>query len=56
MPSQEEETQKDIAERKVTKVHRQPTNQDLDLLEDELLRVASLHYFELGGGAHGHAG
>jgi hypothetical protein len=36
-------------------VHGQPTNQDLDLLEDELLWVASSYYSELGGGAHGHA-
>lgn len=56
MPNQEEETRKSIAEREVTKVHGQPTNQDLDLLEDELLRIASSIYTELGGGAHGHAG
>ncbi len=43
MPNQEEETRKDVAEREVTKVHGQPTNQDIDLLEDELLRVASLY-------------
>jgi hypothetical protein len=36
-------------------VHGQPTNQDLDLLKDELLRVASLYYSKLVGGAHGHA-
>ena len=56
MPNQEEETRKDVVEREVTKVHGQPTNQDLDLLEDELLRIASSFYSELGGGAHGHAG
>ena len=56
MPNQEEETRKDVSEREVTKVHGQPTNQDLDLLEDELLRIASSFYSELGGGAHGHAG
>ena len=56
MPNQEEETRKDISEREVTKVHGQPTNQDLDLLKDELLRIASSFYSELGGGAHGHAG
>ena len=56
MPNHEEETRKDVVERAVTKVHGQPTNQDLDLLEDELLRIASSIYSELGGGAHGHAG
>ena len=56
MPNQEEDTQKAVAEREVTKLHGQPTNQDLDLLEEELLRIASLIYSELGGGAHGHAG
>ena len=45
-----------MAEREVLKVHGQPTNQDLDLLEDELLRIASSIYSELGGGANGHAG
>ena len=40
----------------MTKLHGQPTNQDLNLLEDELLWIASLIYSELGGGAHGHAG
>ncbi len=37
-------------------MHGQPKNQDLDLLEDELLQVASSIYSKLGGGAHGHAG
>ena len=55
MPNHEEETRKDVAEREVTKVHGQPSNQDLDLLENELLRIASSIYSELGGGAHGHA-
>ncbi len=56
MPNQEEDTWKDVAEREVTKVHGQLTNQDLNLLEDELLRVASSYHSKLGGGAHGHAG
>ena len=43
-------------EREATKVHGQPTNQDLNLLEDELLWISSLIYSKLGGGAHGHAG
>ena len=57
MTNQEEETRKAVAEREVTKVHHgQPMNQDLDLLEEELLRIALSIYSELGGGAHGHAG
>jgi hypothetical protein len=36
-------------------VHGQPTNQDIELLKNELLRVASSYYSELGGGAHEHA-
>ncbi len=36
-------------------MHGQPLNQDLNLLEDELLRIASSYYSELGGGAHKHA-
>ena len=36
-------------------MHGQPTNQDINLLEDELLQVASLYFSELGGGAHKHA-
>jgi hypothetical protein len=56
MPNQEEETRKAVAKHEVMKDHRQLTNQDLDHLEDELLRVASSFYSKLGGGAHGHAG
>ena len=37
-------------------MHGQPENQDLDLLEDEFLQIASSIYSTLGGGAHGHAG
>jgi hypothetical protein len=54
MPNEEEEIQKDIAKREVKKVHGQPTNQNIDLLEDDLW-VASSYYSESGGGAHGHA-
>ena len=56
MPNQEEETWNAIANREVTKIIGQPTNQDLDLLEDKLLRIALSIYSKLGGGAHGHAG
>ena len=56
MPNHKEESLKAVAEQEVTKVHGQPTNQDLAILEDELLWIASSIYSELGGGAHGHAG
>jgi hypothetical protein len=56
MPNQEKETQKAIAECQVTKVHGQLTNQDLDLLEDKLLQIASLFYSKSGGSLHCHAG
>ena len=36
-------------------MHGQPTNQDLDIFEDELLWIASSIYSELVGGSHGHA-
>ena len=54
MTNPEEETGKTVAKRKVKKVQGQPTNQDLNFLEEELLQVASLVYSELGGGTHGH--
>ena len=56
MPNQEEETCEAVAKHKVTNVQGQPTNQDLDILEDELLWIAASIYSELGGSAHGHAG
>ena len=56
MPNHKEKSRKTVAKREVTKVHGQPTNQDLDILEDELLRIVSSIYSELGGGSHGHAG
>ncbi len=56
MTNPEEETRKNVAKRKVTKMQGHPTNQDLDYLEEELLRIASSVYSELGGGAHGHVG
>ena len=55
MPNYKEESCKTVAKREVTKVHGQPTNQDLNILEDELLWIASI-YSKLGGGSHGHAG
>ena len=56
MTNPEHETRKAIAESTVTKIHGQPTNRDIDRLEDELIAIASNHHSELGGGLHGHAG
>jgi hypothetical protein len=52
----EQEVRKAVAECTVTKISGQPTNQDLDRLEEELTAIASSFPSELGGGAHGHAG
>lgn len=52
----EQETRKAVAEQTVTKIHGQPTNQDIDQLEDELTAIASSFPSDLGGGLHGHAG
>lgn len=56
MTNPEVETRKAIAESTITKILGQPTNNDLDLLEEELTAIASSFYSELGGGNHGHAG
>ena len=56
MPNTEQETRAAIAEFTVTKVLGQPTNQDIDLLDDELTAIASSFPTSLGGGLHGHAG
>lgn len=56
MTNPEQETRKAVAECTVTKVHGQPTNRDIDRLEDELTAIASSFHSELGGGLHGHAG
>ena len=56
MPNTEQETRAAIAEFTVTKVHGQPTNQDIDILDDELTAIASSFPTSLGGGLHGHAG
>jgi hypothetical protein len=47
-----EETRKELA----AKIHGQPTNQDLTLLEKELFSIAANVPTALGGGNHGHAG
>jgi len=56
MTNPEQETRKLVAECTVTKIHGQPTNQDIDILDDELTAIASSFPSELGGGLHGHAG
>jgi hypothetical protein len=50
------ETRKAVAEQAVTKVHGQPTNTDIDLLEEELIAIAATVATALGGGNNGHAG
>jgi hypothetical protein len=56
MTNLEQETRKAIAECTVTKIHGQPTNQDINHLDNELTAIASSFPSELGGGIHGHAG
>lgn len=56
MTNPEQETRKAVAEYTVTKIQGQPTNRDIDRLEDELIAIASSFHSELGGGLHGHAG
>ena len=43
-------------ENMATKIHGQPTDQDLTLLEKELISIAANVSTSLGGGNHGHAG
>jgi hypothetical protein len=47
-----EETRKELA----TKIHGQPTDQDLTLVEKELIAIAANVPTALGGGNHRHAG
>ena len=51
----EQETRKAVAECTVTKIHGQPTNQDIDRLDNEITAIASSFPSKLGG-LHGHAG
>ncbi len=46
-----EEVRKEMA----TKIHGQPTNHDVTLLEKELIAIAATIPTTLGGGNHGHA-
>jgi hypothetical protein len=50
------EVQKTVAERMVMKVNSQPTSNDLNLLEEELIAIAASIPSVLGGGMNGHAG
>jgi hypothetical protein len=56
MTNLEQEMRKTIAKCTVMKTHGQPTNQDIDHLDDELNTIASSFPSKLGGGIHGHAG
>ena len=47
-----EELRKETA----TKIHGQPTDHDVTLLEKELIAIAATIPTTLGGGNHGHAG
>jgi hypothetical protein len=50
------ETCKEIRKKWLPKIHGQPTDQDLTLLEKELISIAANDLTALGGGNHGHAG
>ena len=46
----------EVRKETVTKIHGQPTNNDLTLLERELIAILANIPTTLGGGNHGHAG
>ena len=46
----------EVRKETVTKIHGQPTNQDLTTLEKELIAILANIPTTLGGGFHGHAG
>ncbi len=50
------ETCKETRKQLATKIHGEPTDQDLTLLEKELNSIAAKVPTALGGGNHGHAG
>ena len=50
------EIEKKVAANAVSKIVGQPTNQGIDLLEEELLAIAASITTPLGGGNNGHAG
>ena len=50
------ETRDELRKETVTKIHGQPTDQDITKLEKELIAIAASIPTGLGGGNHGHAG
>ena len=50
------ETRDELRKESVTKIHGQPTDQDITKLEKELIAIAASIPTGLGGGNHGHAG
>jgi hypothetical protein len=50
------ETRDEVRKESVTKIHRQPTDQDITTLEKEIVSIAASIPSGLGGGNHGHAG
>jgi hypothetical protein len=47
---------KAVAKCAMTKIHGQPTNQDINFLDNELTAISLSFPSGLGGGLHGHAG
>ncbi len=50
------EIREDVQKEMVTKIHEQPTHQDLTILEKELIANLASIPTTLGRGNHGHAG
>ena len=50
------ETRDELRKESATKIHGQPTDQDITMLEKELIAIAASIPTGLGGGNHGHAG
>jgi len=50
------ETRDELRKESVTKIHGQPTDQDITTLKKELIAIAASIPTTLGGGNHGHAG
>ena len=53
---QQDDTEKKLAEKHVTKISGQPTDRDLTLLRKELVKIVAKEATSLGGGKHGHVG
>jgi hypothetical protein len=50
------DTRDEVQRETVTKIHGQPTDHDVTLLEKELIAIAPMISTTLGGEGHGHAG